>query len=180
MDDISNNLAISKKTLYQYFKDKDDVVNQTTKVIIDKEKSEFDKIVNEATDSLDELFNVSICLRRIVDSMNPSLLFDLSKYHPEAWMLYIEYKEEFIYKMIVKNLEKGIEEGYYREEIDAKILARLRVEEVQMCFDNRIFARDKYDFKDVQMQVFNHFLFGILTPQGKELYEVYQEKNTVK
>jgi len=180
MDDIANDLSISKKTLYQYFKDKDDVVNKTTKKIIQKEIDEFRQIIEKSKDAIDELFNVSLCLRRIVDEMNPALLFDLNKYHPEAWKIYLDFKEKYIYEMIVENLEKGVKEGYFRQDINAKILARLRVEEVQMCFDHKIFPRDRYDFKEVQMQIFDHFLHGILTQRGLKLFLVYSEKNTVK
>ena len=77
MDDIANNLAISKKTLYQYFKDKDDIVTKATKAIIDADRKSFVEIREGAENAIDELSKVSKCLRRMIDEMNPSLLFDL-------------------------------------------------------------------------------------------------------
>lgn len=179
MDDIANNLAISKKTLYQYFKDKDDIVNKATKAIIDADRKSFVEIREGAENAIDELSKVSKCLRRMIDEMNPSLLFDLQKYFPRAWQIYIKYKDEFILDMVVDNLTRGIKEGNFREDININILARLRVEQVQLCFDQRIFPKDVYDFREVQMQIFDHFLYGIVTPKGRTLYEKYQEKHSV-
>ena len=179
MDDIANNLAISKKTLYQYFKDKDDIVTQTTKAIIDKDRQNFIEMRDSSTNAIEELSKVSVCIRRMFDEMNPSLLYDLNKYYPEAWGYYVNYKDEFIFQMVVDNLTRGIKEGNFRNDININILGRLRVEQVQICFDPRVFPRDQYDFREVQMQIFDHFLFGIVTPKGKSLYEKYQLKNSI-
>jgi hypothetical protein len=78
--------------------------------------------------------------------------------------------------MIINNLNEGINGGYFRKDINPNILARLRVEEVQMSFDNRIYPTSKFDFKEVQMQLFEHFLQGIMTDKGRDLYLVYQKK----
>jgi hypothetical protein len=81
--------------------------------------------------------------------------------------------------MITDNLTRGVKEGNFRDDININILARLRVEQVQICFDQKVFPKDQFDFKEVQMQVFDHFLFGIVTSKGKALYEKYQIKNSV-
>ncbi len=177
MDDIASYLSVSKKTIYQYFKDKDEVVTLTTNFLINKDKQEFEGIHNQAENAIEELYMVSKCLRRMVDDINPSLLFDLQKYHHSAWQVYLEYKEKFIFDMVVDNLRKGIADGHFRDDIDTLTLARLRVEEVQLSFDNKIFPRDKYDFRQVQMQLFNHFVYGIVTEEGRRLYEEYLKNN---
>lgn len=175
MDDIASHLSISKKTLYQHFKDKNEIVTETTKTIIEKDKDEFIYIQKNARNAVEELFQVSHCLRRIVSEINPSLLFDLKKYHNNAWKVYMDYKEKFIFNMIVENLKRGIKEKYFRKEINPYILARFRTEQVQLSFDNKIFPRTKFDFKEVQLQLFDHFLYGIMTQSGKKLYESYHE-----
>ncbi len=176
MDEIASYLSISKKTIYQFFKDKNEVVFSATKEILKSDREEFTKITKIAENAIEELFLVSICLRRMVNEINPSILFDLQKYHPDAYVLFHDYKEKFIFSMIINNLNEGINGGYFRKDINPNILARLRVEEVQMSFDNRIYPTSKFDFKEVQMQLFEHFLQGIMTDKGRDLYLVYQEK----
>ena len=176
MDEIASYLSISKKTIYQFFKDKNEVVFSATKEILKRDREEFTSITKIAENAIEELFLVSKCLRRMVDEINPSLLFDLQKYHPDAYALFYDYKEKFIFNMIINNLNKGIKGGYFRKDIDPNILARLRVEEVQMSFDNRIYPTSQFEFMEVQLQLFEHFLEGIMTDEGRKLYKAYQEK----
>jgi len=178
MDDIARELSVSKKTIYQYYTDKDEIVTLVSQAHIDQEKEDFNKIFETSHNAIEEMFKMSQCMRKIVTEINPSLLFDLQKYHRKAWDLYLVYKTEFIKNSVVNNLSKGIEEGYYREEIDVEIIATYRVEQVQMAFDNKIFTRNKFNFLVVQMQLFDHFLHGLLTDKGRKLYKNYQQTNS--
>ncbi len=176
MDEIAAYLSISKKTIYQFFKDKNEVVFSATKEILKRDREEFSGITKASENAIEELFLVSKCLRKMFNEINPSLLFDLQKYHPDAYALFYDYKENFVFNMINNNLNKGIKGGYFRKDIDPNILTRLRVEEVQMSFDSRIYPTSQFDFKEVSLQLFEHFLQGIMTNKGRELFKKYQEK----
>ena len=106
MDEIARELGISKKTIYQYFKDKDELVCETTTHILECDKHEFDQIQKEAANTIEELFLISKCLRRNLENLNPSILFDLKRYHPKAWKIFIEYKEMFFKETVRKNIKK--------------------------------------------------------------------------
>ncbi len=177
MDEIACELGISKKTIYQYFKDKDELVYETTLYLLECDRKEFDDIQVQADNSIEELFLISKCLRRNFENLNPSILFDLKKYHPKAWDLFIEFKETFFKGTVRKSLERGMSEGYFRSEIDVDILTVLRLEQVQMSFDPRVFPRNQFDFKEVQIQFFDHFVNGILTDKGRTYYnELFNKK----
>ena len=176
MDDIANSLSVSKKTIYQYFKDKDEIVTLSIFALIERDKQEFRNISDEAENVIEEFHLVSLCVRRMVDEINPSLLFDLKKYHTRAWEIYLNYKEDFIFNMVFDNMEKGKKEGYFRKEVNPNILARLRVEEIEMSFDNKVFPRNKFDFTEIHVQLLKHFLYGIMTDTGKKLFESYESK----
>ena len=173
MDDVARELSISKKTIYQHFKDKDEIVTVATAAHMEMEKREFREIAETAVDAIDEIARLSTCVRKNVAELNPSLLFDLQKYHRKAWEVYMEFKNEFIMNSIKHKLHRGISEGYYRDEIDPEMLAILRVEQVQMAFDEKIFPRTKFDFREVQMQMFDHFVNGLVTKKGRILYDEY-------
>ncbi len=171
MDDIARELGISKKTIYQYFQDKDEVVTIGFQTHIKAEIKEFTEIVETSKDSLDEFSKISLCLRRNLSDVNPSLLFDLQKYHPRAWALWLDYKNNYIKNFIVATIHRGQAEGNFRANLDAEILARFRVEQVEMTFDENIFPRDDFNFMDVQLALFDHFVHGLLTVKGQELYD---------
>ena len=177
MDDVAKVLSMSKKTLYQCFKDKDELVDQATQAHLEREEHEFTAIYEQASNSIEELFLVSRCLRRSLAEVNPNLLLDLKKFYPKSWNRWVNFKEKFIYKSISANLERGVSDGFFRKSIKPEILASLRVWEIELMFTPGVFSR-KFDFRDVQMQMFDHFVFGLLTRRGRKLYEEYETQET--
>jgi AcrR family transcriptional regulator len=177
MDDIARHLSVSKKTLYQHYADKEDIVTMACKAHLEKNAEEFDHIRNTAKNAIDELAKLSVCLKRNMQELNPSLLFDLQKYHPRAWAEWVNHKNKFIRCAVVRNLLQGIEEGYFRPEIDAEVIASVRLELVQLGFDEEIFPRERYRLPEVQMQIFDHFVYGLVTDKGRKLYQKYKEVN---
>ncbi len=175
MDDISKKLAISKKTIYQHYKDKDEIVCIVTERILQKEKNCLASIKEQAENAVHELILLSKYFREHSQNINPSVLFDLQKYHRNAWMIYLKFKEKVFMHAITDTLERGIQERYFRKEIHVEILSILRIEEIQLSFDNDIFPRERYTFKDVQMQLFEHFLWGIVTSDGAAIINKYRE-----
>lgn len=176
MDDIAKELSISKKTIYQFFKDKNEIVKEFTLSQCTSRRDDFEDIPARAKNSIEALVMVSQCIRQNVLTLNPLLLMEVQKFYTEAWEIFLEFKERTFYKSLEKTIIRGIKEGYFRKEIDPEIISIMRMEQVQMCFDPKIFPGDRYDFKEVQMQLFNHFVYGLLTSEGKELYEEYQNE----
>lgn len=180
MDEIARELGISKKTIYQFFKDKDEVVSEATKYLLECDRKEFETIHEQSANSIEELFLISKCLRKNFETLNPSILFDLKRYHPKAWEIFLEIKENFFKETVRKSLRQGIAEGFFRPEIDVEILTVLRLEQVQMSFDPRIFPRNEFDFKEIQIQFFDHFVNGIFTDKGRAYYNELFLQETVK
>jgi TetR/AcrR family transcriptional regulator, cholesterol catabolism regulator len=176
MDDIARHLSVSKKTLYQHFTDKEDIVTMACKAHLDRNKRDFEMIRSQAKNAIEELALLSISLKRSLENMNPSLLFDLQKYHPRAWRVWLDHKHKHIRESVVRNIKQGIGEGYYRPEINAEIVASMRLELVQLVFDEEVFPKDKFKLADVQMEVFDHFVYGLVTEKGRKLYQKYKEK----
>jgi AcrR family transcriptional regulator len=176
MDDIARHLSVSKKTLYQHFADKEDIVTMTCKAHLERNNKEFDLVRGNAKNAIEELANLSVCLKRNMEDMNPSLLFDLQKYHPKAWGVWLEHKNVTIRESVVRNLKQGIEEGYYRPEVNPQIIAAMRLELVQLAFNEEAFPRERFKLPEVQMELFDHFVYGIVTEKGRKLYQKYKEQ----
>jgi TetR/AcrR family transcriptional regulator, cholesterol catabolism regulator len=177
MDDIARHLAVSKKTLYQHFADKEDIVTMSCKAHLERHAGEFEEIKATAKNAIEELAKISVFLKRSMADMNPSLLFDLQKYHPRAWKEWVKHKNEFIRSSVVRNIKQGIEEGYFRADINPEIIAAVRLELVQIAFDEDIFPREQFRLPEVQMQIFDHFVYGLATDKGRKLYQKYKEVN---
>ena len=179
MEDVARELSMSKKTLYQFFDNKEHLVLEVVKRHLTAEAGDFTKIAEEAENAIDELYRISKCMRRNMSNVHPVTLHDLRKYHPKAFELFSTFKNEFIRGNVENNLKRGIAEGYYRTDIDPEILAILRVEQVVMMFDHKLFPNPPFDFIRVQMQMFDHFIHGVLSEKGKELYDHFQQQSEV-
>lgn len=175
MDDIARHLSVSKKTLYQHFEDKEDIVTICCQSHIEGVSREFQEIEHVAENAIEELAKISLCLKQNSEEMNPTLLFDLQKYHPKAWSVWLDHKNKFIRESVVRNLKQGIEEGYFRPEIKVEIIAAMRLELVQLAFDDQLFPPSKFKVAEVQMQIFDHFVYGLVTEKGRKLYQKYKE-----
>jgi len=180
MDNIANHLGVSKKTIYQYFKDKDEMVFSVTEAYVLRDKEELEAVAKSSKNAVEELVGLSGCLRENFRDMNPSLLFDLQKYHHKAWNVWLEFKDKFIRAQIERSIQQGKEEGYFRPELDTKILAIMRLETIQFPFDPILYPKSEYSLMNVQTQLFDHFIHGLFTDKGKKLYEKYKKKLMTK
>ena len=178
MDDIARHLAVSKKTLYQHFADREDIVTLTCQSHLEKSTAEFTAIKKQAKNAIEELASISTCLKKNFEGMNPSLLFDLQKYHPKAWGAWVNHKNKFIRESVVSNLKQGIEEGYFRTEINPDIIGTMRLELMQLAFDESVFPKERFRLADVQIALFDHFVHGLVTEKGRKLYQKYKDKLT--
>ena len=175
MDDIARHLSISKKTIYQHFADKDELVNTFTVVVLNDQKTECLGIEQAHENVIKGLHGMSEFMRMKVCNINSSLLFDLKKYFPQAWKVFTEYKRGFLKDHLKRWLTKGIEQGYFRKEIDVEVLCRMRIEQVELAFNSDVFPPNDFNIGEVHMQFFFHFVLGLCTREGhEEFYKIFQ------
>jgi len=183
MDDIANALGISKKTIYQYYVDKDELVDAIVEAILRENQGRCNYDKATAQNAVEEVFKVKQQIREVFSNMNPSILHDMQKYHPKAFARFLKHKNDFLYSIIKSNLEKGIAEELYRADINVDILTRFRVESMMMPFNPDFFSKHKHSLLEVEEQLLEHFLFGVVSLKGYKLllkYKQESEKNASK
>ena len=176
MDDLAQRLAMSKKTIYLHFKDKSTLVEAVVDELFLTQDEQIATIHDERHDAIEEMYLISVFIRQMLSSMDVSVMFDLKKYYPKAFEKVQCHKEDKMQCSILENLKEGIKQGFYREEINIEILAKLKMMEAEWSFNPEIFPPEKFKMVDVQMELFDHFLYGILTPEGFKMLNVYKEK----
>ncbi|MEM1134897.1 MAG: TetR/AcrR family transcriptional regulator [Bacteroidota bacterium] len=180
MDDIANELSISKKTIYQFFKDKNEIVKTCTQSILLKEQQIMEEIINSSVDVMDELIMTIEYFKKFMRRFNPTLLADLEKYYPEGWQEYMNHKETCFKTNFMHSMKRGIKEGYFRDDFDLDILAKLRMEQVELAFNQKVFPHHKYDLYEIQLQFTEHFMLGISTIKGYKRIQAYKESQKKK
>jgi TetR/AcrR family transcriptional regulator, cholesterol catabolism regulator len=172
MDDIARELTISKKTLYQFFENKTDILQSIAHANKARDIEMIGKITVASKDAIDEMLHIAKYVTHELSQItSQTALYDMQKYYPEIWIQYMEFQQEFIYEQIKKNVTRGIEEGYYRPNIDADIIAKLYVSKTDCVIDEDMFPSKKYDKVKLFKEYFTYHIHGIATTKGLKLLE---------
>ena len=181
MDDVARELAISKKTLYQFVKNKNELVEKVIQSEVEHTKNKHEKIKSMKLNSIEELLEVSKMMNERLRNHNPGLFFDLKKYYPKLFKEVTEIKREKAYESVLDNLNKGIKEGLYREEIKTDIIAKIYVSRVEQDYNNNIFSIAEITSVDVFNEVLIYHLHGICNNKGlKILNQKLEEENNLQ
>jgi len=173
MDEIAGQIGISKKTLYQFFEDKDALVEAVMQGEMAYMQKECSRQIVEAENAIDEMFRDMDSMEVVIDSLNPQIIFDLEKFYPKTFEKFRKHKHTFLLEVIKKNLIRGIQEGVYRDDIDIDIIARFRLESAFIMFNHDLFPYGKYNLLRVSNEIYYLYLHGLATPKGKKLIEKY-------
>jgi superfamily I DNA and/or RNA helicase len=112
----------------------------------------------------------------IFASFNPSILYDLEKYHPKAHKKFTEHHNKFLYAIVKDNLERGIADGLYREEINIDIITKYRLGMIFMIFNDDHFPHGKYALSKIMNEITDNFLHGLVTAKGLKLIQKYKQQ----
>ncbi len=173
MDEIARELGMSKKTLYQYFSNKADIVHGVTLEHFQNEKCMAAEIMDKSSNPLEEFLMILQAFTSTMHEIPTNMVYEIQKYYPKAWNLFHEFKSGYITDSIRRNLEKGVEDGLYRKDMDVALVTKLRVEQLDMVFNPVIFPPKDYDVIRLQEELFKLFLHGIVTLKGKKLIYKY-------
>ncbi len=172
MDDVAKNLTISKKTLYQYFADKEDLVRNIVQLEFNNRKKCFQEIIKRKDlNAIEELFEIYRMINTMFRDYNASMEYDIHKYYPELFNKVKEVRRKRMYDTMYSNMNRGKREGLYRKELNSKIIARLLVFKVENLFDNDIFSMEELASVKVFNEVFVYHLQGILNSSGRTFFE---------
>jgi len=180
MDEISVQMGVSKKTIYQYYADKDELVDAVMVDIINYNQDCCMQDKKKAKDAIHEVFLAMEMMQEMFQNMNPAILFELEKYYPKSFEKFKQHKYSFLYKVLKENLERGIAEELYRNEMDIDIMIKLRLETMMMPFNQVLFPKNKYSLIKVETEFTTNFLFGLATIKGHKLITKYEQDRTKK
>jgi AcrR family transcriptional regulator len=176
MDDICRDINVSKKRLYQYFSSKNELVEK----LLELERQNFEIIFEnynfEGVNAIDILLIVSRELGERFRDISPSMTFDLKRYYPDIYHNHVDERIEFIFGKIKINLEKGISQGMYRNDLSVELVARLYIRRLIDLHNPEFFPADKFSFQTLFDVMFDNFIRGIANEKGISYYELQKQK----
>lgn len=176
MDDIARRAGISKKTLYMHFANKNELVNESVVWYKNQMTESCAAQMKNAANAVE----ATVILLSFFDTMNrkinPIAMFELQRFFPDAYKKFREMVQDRDVAMIRDNILQGIKEGLYRENINADLLAKYRLETSLLIIQPNMLVNDRNDLMTVALEIGEHFLYGIMNEKGEKLYREYKEK----
>ena len=179
MDEIANSLGISKKTLYEHYSNKTQLVEQVTDHLFDNICCEIDSVYALDLNPIEELFEIKKVVLQNLKDEKSSPQYQLQKYYPK---IYLELKNKQFGVMqgsIKENLSTGIELNLYRNDIDIEFISRLYFHGLVGVRDRDLFPLQQYSMNDLITNYLDYHLRGIATDKGIEELENQLNKQSV-
>ena len=177
MDDISRQLGISKKTLYKYVSDKNDLVKKVVQTLMDMEDEAILEIQSKNLNAIEENLEIMKYIVGMLNNLHPSVMFDMEKYHPTVMKDMVDHRHSAIMTCILSNLERGVVEGYYRENLDTNIISQIYIHSTDAILDQSKINSSKLDFSERFKEFFRYHIRGIASEKGiAYLKEKYKNK----
>jgi AcrR family transcriptional regulator len=171
MDDIAQNLGISKKTIYQYVENKAELVDKVVEITLNEQRIACEEFLTDESNAIDQLLKMYSQNSKMFLDINPSLIFELNKYYPESWSKLFDFRNNYIFNAVRANMEHGIKSGLYRYDIDIDIIAKLYTSRTLDMFNQDMFPPNRYPSRMVFRQMFVHHVRGIASHAGLEYME---------
>lgn len=171
MDDISGELGFSKKTLYQFFRDKQELVSVAMQVSLSEITNHFCEFENDTRNAIEQFLCHRKLLLEKLARYNHSLAYDLKKYFPVIYNELKDYRKEQLYKAHLINLKQGMEEGLYRPDLNPDMIAKMMTVHHIYTFDaiNGFFTGEEVFNNDFLEQFITYHFNGICTIKGMEV-----------
>jgi TetR/AcrR family transcriptional regulator, cholesterol catabolism regulator len=180
MDDIASKMGISKKTIYQFYADKEALVAEVVKQITSNNQLQCDNDISNSENAIHEIILAMEQMSKLFETMNPSILFDLQKYYPQAFKFFQAHKNDYVFGKIKQNINRGINEGLYRDDLNIEIVSRYRVESIVIAFNPEFQSSVKSSLVSIAQELSTFFLYGVVNEKGYKLINKYAKNRSKK
>ncbi len=171
MDDVSRELGISKKTLYQYVQDKDDLVQKVIDFDLQSQHFYLMNGCNDHMNAIEELAEIANCISYLLKEYSAVTEYDLRKYYPDLYIRIREVRRERILKFSTDNLIKGKKEGLYRDNLNIEIISKLNLTHIDSIFESEIISITEFLEPKFFMEYFLYHTRGIVSEKGLKILE---------
>lgn len=173
MDAIAEDLGISKRTIYENFKDKDELLTYCLEANTLEQNKIVDEILNNSENLIEALIKIIKHNVNTLKLINPVFYFDVQKYYYELFEVKIKKNRKKNLTRISDILNRGIQEKIFRSEINVEIVALLILEQFKMMGNQEIFPENKFSKVEIFENIAINFIRGLATNEGLIMLEKY-------
>ncbi|WP_372935169.1 TetR/AcrR family transcriptional regulator [Seonamhaeicola sp.] len=177
MDDIANNLGISKKTIYVHFSNKTKLIQATTMRLFESISNGIACICELNKNPIEEIYSIKQFVMEHLKNEKSSPQYQLQKYYPKIYNSLKNKQFDVMLGCVKKNLERGVAEGLYRENINIDFISRMYFNSMTIIKDNNLFPKDKFTMPMLMDNYIEYHLRGICTHKGLEILNDHINSN---
>lgn len=177
MDEIANSLGISKKTLYKEYSNKTNLVRSVVNFMFDTVCVSIDEISKQKMNPIDELFHIKRIVMKHLKDEKSSPLYQLQKYYPKIYNSLKEKQFEVMQETFQDNLQRGVQAGIFRADIDIDFISRMYFNGATGIKDQHLFPLQNYAMNTLMNLFLDYHLRAIITPLGLEQLKNQQQYN---
>jgi AcrR family transcriptional regulator len=166
MDDLCREIGVSKKTIYKYFEDKNDLVLTIIQFKVEMDKQACNICTNQADNAIEALVNISRFVIEQLANMNPSVFMDLRKHYPAAWKHMHDHKWEFVLANIRENIIRGKSENLYRDNLNPEIISRYYVSGIDTIMDGEVYPYPEFKRDEILSEILRFHIRGLANDDG--------------
>lgn len=174
MDELASRIGVSKKTIYQHFADKNTLVKATTEQHFCEEREFSVRIQRESRNPVEALIHVILHVNEKLTGIQPGLFYELRKYYPEAYASFDNFRCVDIVNLMRHNLQQGLREGYYRQDIDPDVILHYYAHLPELLLNPEAFPPTQFRTAHVYKEITLNFLHGLVTQKGRAIIQHYK------
>lgn len=176
MDDIATEMGISKKTIYQFYSNKSLLVQDTAIHLFETISNGIDEIITTHKNPIEELYEIKNFMAYHLKDESASPMYQLQKYYPKTHSILHQKQFCKMDECVVDNLQRGIDVGVYRKEIDKEFVARIYFIGINGIRDKDLFPTEKFMNMELIDKYLEYHIRSIATPEGLQLMQKIQNK----
>lgn len=180
MDEMARQLGVSKKTLYQYVSDKNDLVECCLTLQQAEEQRKIQEITEKTDNAIEQMLRISKVIIEELSQVHPSIFFDIAKYHPSAMKMISSHKENFVCGCIEQNLINGINQGVYRKNLNAKVISSIYVRTIDIVLNGDLSNQVNMKADQIYSEMIRYHIRGCASEKGlKYLTEIIKKDESL-
>lgn len=177
MDDLAHEMGISKKTIYTYYENKTHLVDECAKYLFQNISGGIDHICSLGKNPIEELYEIKKFAMQHLKNEKSSPQYQLQKYYPKISETLKQKQFDVMQDCVTANIQKGIEIGIYRANLNVEFVARIYFSGVTSIRDNRLFPVERFPMTMLMDDYLEYHLRGIVTPDGRKILNAIINSN---
>lgn len=173
MEQIASGLNLTKKTLYNNFESKEDLIRTVIRYFFSDLEKKINDSMKSSRNAIEALFLITSVVRNEIDQLGSALLKDMSEYKPGVKLLDHTNRLSFYSRVIRENLERGIKEQLYRTDLNIDYTTLFYTSAIEKFYKwdgSYKFISDSYLFHSELVK--NH-LYSVVSKNGRIILESY-------